>query len=97
MLAQRLLFESFYVSTVNLHDALIRVIEAGNQAQNGGLPDSRGPYQSSRLAGFDTKADVFDDFLLRRVGKGNMVEFDLAFQFFDGLGATLVAHLVVRP
>src|SRR4051794_23615540 len=81
LLAQRLLAEVSDVSAVDPNDATDRIVEARNQADDGRLACARRTHKSSQLPGFDGKADVIEDWILRRVVKINMIEFNFSVEF----------------
>ena len=87
LLPQRFLLEAPHVPPVDLHRPRDRIIEAGDQADDGGLAGSSWSDERRHLPRFDSKTHILENRSVRRVIELHMLKFDLPLEFWCAAGS----------
>src|SRR6185295_12200353 len=80
LLSQRLLFVTPHVLAVDLHYTLLRIVEPGNQTDDGRLARARWTNERRELARLDFQIDVSKRGITFVISEMHVLEFNLAFE-----------------
>ena len=92
MAAQRRDLDLLNINAVNQDLALLDIIVAANEGENGGLAGAGGANEGHGLPGFHFEGNALQHPLVRLVGKPNILKFNVAFQVVQFHGIGLIHH-----
>ena len=93
LLAERFLLKGADIVSIDLNDARVWIVKAGNQTDERGLPRAGWSYQSGHLAWFNFETNLPEHRMLGVVTKSDLVEFDPTLEIRGIPGTRQIFHL----
>src|SRR5579859_7150952 len=83
------------VSAIDLHQSRARIVKTSDQADEGRLSRPRRSDECRHLSGLDLEAQIFQNQLVRRIAKADLLEFDFPSEAPSRPCAWQVLHIAV--